>query len=167
MPTAAALRVTTPGRHADETSASAVWPVDETPGDQQPRRLPWITGGQVKPDSTCGTRDLDADLEEPKAQRIHLHVRKLGAVRSAAQLVHEHVSRAMEQEAKLVGPEAVTAQSVGLQGVLEVFDRVLAGLAARHVEVIIEMLCTTLERRHDEANVGADRLVLRLDQHAI
>src|SRR3954468_23458131 len=124
-------------------------------------RLRWPSSGPL------GNSHLHTDLEEAKAERVHLRFLELGPVSSAAELVHEYVGCGVEQEAKLVRPESMAAQPVGLQDVLEILDGVLTRLGARHVAVVVEIVGTALERGHDEADVGADRLVLRLDEHAI
>ena len=73
----------------------------------------------------------------------------------------------MQEQAKLVGPEAVTAQAVGLERPLEVLDGVFAGVGSLHVATVVQLLGVTSKIGHHEANVRALLGVLGFDDHAV
>ncbi len=69
----------------------------------------------MKPDATGGAEHAHTDLKQAQAEGVHLGIGELGAVCGAAEHIHEDVGGGVQEQAKLVGPEAVTAQAVGLE----------------------------------------------------
>ena len=55
---------------------------------------------------------MDAQLEQPLAQRGHLCARADCAGRPEAEFLHEHVGRGREEDAQLIGPETAAVRGV-------------------------------------------------------
>ena len=75
------------------------------------------------------------DLEEPQAEGVELEACRVGGHQPAAEGVQQPEGRGVQQQAEGVGPEAVVAEAVRLERVLEVLDPVL-GLPAVDVPVV-------------------------------
>ena len=112
----------------------------ESPGDERPECLPGMARREMEPDPTGSALDANADLEQPKTQGIHLGVSQLSTVSGTTKHVHEDVASGVQEQAKLVGPEAMAAQAVGLVRPLEILDGVLGGIGALHVAAVVELL---------------------------
>ena len=104
-------------------------------------------------------------FKQAQAEGVHLGIGELGAVCGAAEHIHEDVGGGVQEQAKLVGPEAVTAQAVGLERPLEVLDGVFAGVGSLHVATVVQLLGVTSKIGHHEANVRALLGVLGFDDH--
>src|SRR5215212_1147992 len=76
-----------------------------------------------------------ADLDEAEAEGIELQASGLGCEEPATELIEQPVGGGVQEQAEGVGPEAVVAEAVGAEGVLEVLDPVLR-LAAVDVPVV-------------------------------
>jgi hypothetical protein len=63
-----------------------------------------------------------ADFEQGEPQGIQLHARRAGRRQPSAQGVEQSVRRRMQQQAELLGEEAMAAAPVDLAGVLAVLD---------------------------------------------
>ena len=73
--------------------------------------------------SVCAVlADPAADLDEAQAEGVELHARGSGLQQEPAQGVEQPVGGGMQQQAELVGPEAMAAEAIGEAGVLEVLD---------------------------------------------
>ena len=76
-----------------------------------------------------------ADLDDAEAEGVELEGGNLGLEQPASELIEEPVGGRVEQKAESVGPEAMIAEAVSVEGVLEVLDPVLR-LAAVDVPVV-------------------------------
>ena len=99
-----------------------------------------------------------ADLDEAEAERVQTQRGDPCLAEPAPQRVEQPVGGSMEQQAELIGPEAVAAEPIGKAAVLEIIDPLL-GRAPLHVP-IVEGERSVSAGRDDEAEVGA--LVQRL-----
>jgi hypothetical protein len=85
-----------------------------------------MTAGQVEVEGECPSvpagADPAANLDEAQAQRVE--VQPGGACRQQrpSQGIEQPVGRRMEEQAKLLGPEAVAAETIGKAGAFEVAD---------------------------------------------
>ena len=86
----------------------------------------------MKANTASGLANASADFEQLSAQRFDLG-RAPGLGQLQAEQVDQVVGEAVQQKAEGVGQEAVTAQAVGAETVLELLDAVLT-LAAIVVE---------------------------------
>jgi len=68
-----------------------------------------VAAGEVEADARGQFTDTPADLEQAQAQRVELERRVALAAEPAAQRVKEPVGGGMQEQAELVGPEAVVA----------------------------------------------------------
>jgi hypothetical protein len=102
-----------------------------------PERFAGMATRQVKGDGQALRRLAHpaADLDETEAQGVQLEAGDAGLHEVAAQRVEQPVGGGMQQEAELIGPEAVAAEAIGEAGVLEVFDPQLR-FAPTHVPVV-------------------------------
>src|SRR5215831_12048074 len=75
-----------------------------------------------------------ADLDQAEAQRVELHARAAGPYQGAAQCIEQPVGGRVQQQTKLVGPEAMAAEAVGKAGALEILDPELR-LAPLHLPI--------------------------------
>ena len=98
--------------------------------------------------------DADTNLEQAQPEGIHLGMCQLGAASSTAEHVHQDVGGTMQEQSKLVGPEAMAAQAIGLERALEVLDRVFAGVGSLHVATVVQLLGITRNAGDHEADVG-------------
>ena len=85
--------------------------------------------------------------------------------RELAQPLHQRVGQRGEQQAKLVGREAVAAGTGAEQIELRLLDAVL-GLAAGAVQPLVQLYGVALEIGHHEARVVALAAVLEPGDHA-
>src|SRR4051794_6984958 len=99
----------------------------------------------------CGLPDPSADFDDAQAEGVELEAGGLGREQPASELIEQPVGCGVEQEAEGVGPEPMIAESVGSEGVLEVFDPVLR-LAPVNVPVV-EREGFVGAGGHDEASV--------------
>src|ERR1700740_2238599 len=83
--------------------------------DASPLVLVGCRAWQMQHDAAHGALDAGAELQEPLTQGRHLRTRQACAGRTAAQLLHEQVSRGGQQDAQLNGEEARTAGAGGLR----------------------------------------------------
>src|SRR5688500_9250525 len=81
-------------------------------GDASPKRVPRVAGCEMKPDPTGSAMDADTNLEQAQPEGIHLGMCQLGAASSTAEHVHQDVGGTMQEQSKLVGPEAMAAQAI-------------------------------------------------------
>ncbi len=86
-------------------------------GDAAPCRCPGIAERQMNYDSTDGSFDPGAELEESFAQGGYLGSVKLGAGGSPSDLLHQDVSRGRQQNAELAGLEIGATGQVDLKPV--------------------------------------------------
>ena len=107
----------------------------------------------MKANTAGGLANASADFEELGAQRFDLG-RAPGLGQLQAEQVDQVVGEAVQQQAEGVGQEAVTAQAVGAETVLEFLDAVLT-LAAIVVESE-DLRGTTGAVGNHEAQVGSD-----------
>ena len=93
-----------------------------------PEGFAGMAGGEVEADAVGQFADAAGDLEEAEAEGVELVVSRLGPGKPAAQGVEEPIGRQMQEQAEVVGPEAMVAEAVGLESDLEALDRaVLSG----------------------------------------
>ena len=97
--------------------------------------------GEVKAHTAGGLANASSDFEELGAQRFDLG-RAPGLGQLQAEQVDQVVGEAVQEQAEGVGQEAVTAQAVGAETVLELLDAVLT-LAA----IVVERLASKLQTR--------------------
>src|SRR5579884_3663952 len=91
--------------------------------------------GEVNPDAVGPLADAAAELEQVQPQGVEL-VGGGGRVgEPATQGVEQPIGGGMEQEAEGVRPEAMVAEPVCLERVLQVLDPVLRG-SSRHVPIV-------------------------------
>src|ERR1700693_278934 len=109
--------------------------------------------GEVKANTAGGLANASSDFKELGAQRFDLG-RTPGLGQLQAEEVDQVVGEAVQQQAEGVGQEAVTAQAVGAETVLELLDAVLT-LAAIVVESK-DLRGTTGAVGNHEAQVGSD-----------
>src|SRR5919197_4064142 len=100
---------------------------------QAPPGLTGMAAGQVEADGGAPCTDAATDLEQAQAEGIELHRRMASGGEPAAQRVEEPVDGCMQDEAELIGPEAMSTQAVGEAGPLDILDPEFGG-AARDVE---------------------------------
>src|SRR5919202_2399255 len=127
---------------------------------QTPQELTRMAAGQVEADVGGPFTDAAPDLDQAQAEGIELHMRMATGGEPAAQRVEEPVDGCMQDEAELIGPEAMIAQAVGEAGPLDILDPQFGG-AARAVEGV-EGLWLIAARGDDKAGVGAFGQHLRL-----
>src|SRR6186997_1393969 len=96
--------------------------------------------------------DPAADLDDAEPEGVELEASGLGGEEPASELVEQPVGGGVQEEAEGVGPEAVIAEAIGGQGVLEILDPVLR-LAPVDVAVIDDERVVG-PGGHDEAGVG-------------
>ena len=84
-----------------------------------PLVLPGGTARQMHDDAPHGALDTSAEFEQPLAQRRYLRTRQAGSDRTAAQLLHEHVSSGGQKDPELIGQKARAAGAVDLQPVVQ------------------------------------------------
>ena len=113
--------------------------------------------GEVNANTAGGLANASADFEELGAQRFDLG-RTPGLGQLQAEQVDQVVGEAVQQQAEGVGQEAVTAQAVGAETVLELLDAVLT-LAAIVVESE-DLRGTTGSIGDEKAQIGSDGGVL-------
>ena len=94
-----------------------------------------MMGGEGEADGCGELADASADLEQAEPQGIELQAWQAEAGEPASEGVEQPVGGGMEQQAELVGPEAMATETIGEAGELEVADPLLGG-AARDVEVV-------------------------------
>ena len=90
-------------------------------GDGAEQVLEGPAAGEVKANTTGGLANASADFEELGAQGFDLG-RAPGLGQVQAEQVDQVVSEAVQQQAEGVGQEAVTAQAVGAETVLELLQ---------------------------------------------
>src|ERR687884_309605 len=122
-------------------------------GQQTPERLAGVAAGQMEARSCSELADAATDLEQAQTQGVELETRMATGGEPAAQRVQQPVDGGVQEEAELVGPEAVVAQAGGEARALEVLYPQL-GLAPVHVPVI-QRLRLVRAGGDDEAGVGA------------
>src|SRR5262249_59635184 len=88
-----------------------------------------------------------AQGEGAERQTGHAHLSE-----PAPEGIEQPVGGGMQQQAKLVGPEAMAAEAIGKAAVLEVVDPLL-GFAAAHIPVV-ESQWGIETGREDEAGIG-------------
>ena len=108
--------------------------------------------GEVKANTAGGVAHASADFEELGAEGFDLG-RAPGLGQLQAEQVDQVVSEAVQEQAEGVGQEAVTAQAVGAEAVLELLDAVLT-LAAIIVESE-DLRGATGAVGHQEAQIGS------------
>lgn len=108
-----------------------------------------MTGGEAEANPLPPLPDVATDFEQP--QGVELQAFDLARDQPAAEGVEQPVGCRMQQQAELVGPEAVAAQAVGKAGPFQILDRVLA-VAAGDVPGI-ECVRGIDARGDDEAGV--------------
>jgi hypothetical protein len=94
-----------------------------------------MAAGQVQADAGEECTDAPADLAETQAQGVEWEGRVALGAEPAAQGVEEPVGGRVQEEAELVGPEAMVTPAVGDAGTLVVFNPALH-LAAIHIPVV-------------------------------
>jgi len=98
----------------------------EAGGEEEPERLAGMTAGEVEHERERLLANLladpAADLDEAQAQGFELQARHPRLVQEPTQRVEQSVCGGVEQQAELVGPEAMAAEAIGETGVCEVLD---------------------------------------------
>ncbi len=94
-----------------------------------------MTAGEVEADAGGAFADTAADLEQAQTERVEVERRVALTAEPTAQRVEEPVGGGVQEQAELVGPEAVVTQAIGDAGALEVLDPE-CGLAAIDVPVV-------------------------------
>ena len=94
-------------------------------GDGAEQVLKRPAGGEVNADTARGVADAGADFKELGAQSLDL-CRAPGLRQLVTEEVDQVVGGGMQEQAESVGQEAVAAQAVGTESVLELLDAVLA-----------------------------------------
>src|SRR5215212_4133850 len=110
-------------------------------------------GGEGEADAGEELADASADLEQTETQRVELHAGDAEPGEPASEGIEQPVGGGVQEQAELVGPEAMATQAVGEAGELEVADPLL-GLAAVDV-VIVDGERVVGAGGDDEAGVGA------------
>ena len=108
--------------------------------------------GQVNAHATSGLTDACTDFEQLRAQSFDLG-RSQGRRQLQAKKVDEVVGETVEQQPEGIGPEAMTAQSVGSEAILELFDAVLTFPA-----IVIEgkhRMAAAFQVGHEKSQVGS------------
>src|SRR6202140_209335 len=126
-------------------------------GDGAEQVLEGPAAGEMQANTAGGLANAGADFEELGAQRFDLG-RAPGLGQLQAEQVDQVVGEAVQEQAEGVGQEAVTAQAVGAETILELLDAVLT-LAAIVVESE-DLRGTTGAVGNHEAQVGSDGGVL-------
>src|SRR5919204_2791977 len=102
---------------------------------QGPQRLAGVAAGQVEAHVQGELADTAADLEQAQPEGVELQVGVATRAEPAAQGVEQPVDGGVQDQPKLVGPEAVVAQTVGVAGALQVFNPEF-GLASVNVPIV-------------------------------
>jgi hypothetical protein len=100
-----------------------------------PERLARMTVRQVQLEAVQSLAHPAADLDEAQAHSIQLQARHASLHEPAPNGIQEPVGSGVQQQAELVGPEAMAAEAIGKAGILEVLDPLL-GLATLHVPIV-------------------------------
>src|SRR5437763_1574123 len=119
-----------------------------------------MAASQVQPDAREQFADAAPDLEQAQPQGVELHERVPPGTEPAPQGIEQPVRRGVQEQAKLVGPEAAVTQAIGYTGALQLSDPEF-GFATGHVE-IVERLRLIGARGDDKAGVGAFVVTTRL-----
>jgi hypothetical protein len=90
---------------------------DLTPGVTERRRQ-----RQMEDDTPHRADHVDAQLEQPLAQRGDLGARAGRAGGPQSEFLYQHVRRRREEDAQLVDPEAAAARPIDLESVVEFLD---------------------------------------------
>ncbi len=120
-------------------------------------------GGKVEADAAGGLAHAGAEFEELSAQGFYLR-RAPGLRQLQTEKVDQVVGGGVQQQAEGVGQEAVTAQTVGAEAVLELLDAILA-LPAIVVESK-DLGGRSVAVGDQEAQVGSGSGVLGLEADA-
>src|SRR5581483_4712857 len=102
--------------------------------EEEPERLTRVAGGELEADDRPELADAASDLEQAEAQGVELHTGRARRDEPATERVQQPVGRGVEEQAELVGEEAVAAHAVREAGILEVLDPQLR-LPAVHIPV--------------------------------
>ena len=97
---------------------------------------------------------MDAELEQPLAQRGHLRAGAGGARGPQPEFLHEDVRGGGEEHAQLIGPEATAARAPDLEPVVEFLDPIF-DVAAGTVDPLVDEPRRLPQIRDDEARVVA------------
>ena len=117
-----------------------------------PERLAGMAAGQVEGHPIQALADPAPDLEQSQPQRPQLQVGDLALSEPATDSIQEPVSRTVQKEPELIGPEAMTAQAIGEAVILEVLDTEFGAIPAPGVPGV-EVLRRILPRGDHKAQV--------------
>ena len=127
-------------------------------GEQLAQR---VMAGQQHPHAAGVAHDGRADLEQLGADRGGAGLGQLGALQAkSAQVDHQGVGQRRQQQAQLIGLEAMATRAPAEQIELRFLDPVL-GLAACAVPPLVQRLGRARQIGDDEARVGALLAVLQ------
>ena len=112
-----------------------------------------MAAGEVEADVGGPCAHASTDLEQAHAERVKLQVWLAADDKPAAQRSAEPVDGRVQEQAELIGPEAVVAQALGAAGPLHILAPEFRG-AAREGEGV-EGCGLIRTGGHDEAGVGA------------
>src|SRR5579884_1779964 len=116
----------TPARWRRPTPSSLNYsPVAGAGREEAPEEFTGVAAREVERNAAGELLHGAAHLEQPQPQRVELHPGHAGGGEPAAQGIEEPVGGGVQQQAKLVGPEAMVAEAVGEAGVLQVLDPAL------------------------------------------
>ena len=108
----------------------------------------------MQPDAAAGLPDAGPDLQEFEAQGIDLGRSQFRALEVVAQQPKQAVGRGVEQQPELIGQEAMTTQTIGLDLQLQFLDAVFH-VAPEHVDVVIDKPWVAHQVGDHEALIGA------------
>ena len=114
----------------------------------------------MDPNPAAGLADASSDLEELESQGAYLSPRKLRSLEGIPEQPEERVGGRVENQAKLVGQEAVAAQPIGLDFSFEFFDSVLR-IASQYIDHIIDPLGIETE------DIGDNEPLIRSPLHVL
>jgi hypothetical protein len=142
------------GREGDLTGAGP-----QVLQHQGPQVAVRISRGQLHSDAAAGFPDAGPDLQKLETQGVDLRRGQFRVLEVMSQQRKQAIGGGAQEQAELVGQEAVATQAVGPELQLEPFDAVFC-VAPQHIEVVIDKPGIATQVGDHEARIGAEAVIL-------